>query len=129
MLRLLPGRAEEAIATIKQAMRLNPYYPPDYLSQLSWAYFAAERYQEAHEIGLDYAELRPNHDHAHWRLAMTYAILGEPEKAAQEAAATLRLNPSRTIAWTLDASPYSASNTALMSAEIAAMRAAGFPEQ
>jgi len=129
MLRLLPGRAEEAIATIKQAMRLNPYYPPDYLSQLSWAYFAAERYQEAHEIGLDYAELRPNHDHAHWRLAMTYAILGEPEKAAQEAAATLRLNPSRTIAWTLDASPYSASNTALMSAEIAAMRAAGFPEK
>lgn len=129
MLRLLPGRAEEAIATIEQAMRLNPYYPPDYLSQLSWAYFAAERYQEAHEIGLDYAKLRPNHDHARWRLAMTYSILGEPEKAAQEVAATLRLNPSRTITSTLEASPYSASNPALMSAEIAAMRAAGFPEK
>ena len=36
MLRLLPGRAEEAIATIKSAMRINPYYPPDYLAQLSW---------------------------------------------------------------------------------------------
>ncbi|RYH06730.1 BTAD domain-containing putative transcriptional regulator [Tropicimonas sp. IMCC6043] len=129
MLRLLPGRAEEAIATIEQAMRLNPFYPPDYLSQLSWAYFAAERYQEAHETGLAYAELRPNHDHAHWRLAMTYLIRGDPEKAAQEVAATLRLNPSRTIAATLAASPYSASNSELMSAEIAAMRAAGFPEE
>lgn len=128
MLRLLPGRAEEAIATIEQAMRLNPFYPPDYLSQLSWAYFAAQRYQEAHDIGLDYARLRPHHDHAHWRLAMTYSILGQAEKAAQEVAATLRLNPSRTIAATMAASPYSQSNTALMSAEIEAMRAAGFPE-
>ncbi|WP_170134851.1 BTAD domain-containing putative transcriptional regulator [Acuticoccus kandeliae] len=129
MLRLLPGRAEEAIATIEQAMRLNPFYPPDYLSQLSWAYFAAERYPEAHQTALDYAKLRPNHDHAHWRLAMTYSILGEPEKAAEEVAATLRLNPSRTIAATLAASPYATSNAALMETEIAAMRAAGFPEE
>ncbi len=129
MLRLLPGRAEEAIATIEQAMRLNPYYPPDYLSQLSWAYFAAERYEEAHAIGLDYAALRPNHDHAHWRLAMTYSILGAPEKAAEEVATTLRLNPKRTIETTLAASPYAKSNPKLMEAEIAAMRTAGFPEQ
>ncbi len=129
MLRLLPGRAEEAISTIKSAMRLNPYYPADYLSQLSWAYFAAERYQEAHDIGLEYAKRRPNRDHAHWRLAMTYSILGEPEKARAEVEETLRLNPNRTIAKTLELSPYAESNPALMDAEIAAMRAAGFPEE
>jgi adenylate cyclase len=128
MLRLLPGRAEEAVATIKSAMRLNPYYPADYLSQLNWAYFAAERYQEAHDVGLEYATRQPNRDHAHWRLAMTYSILGDPEKARTEAEETLRLNPNRTIAKTLMLSPYAKSNPALINAEIEAMRAAGFPE-
>lgn len=129
MLRLLPGRAEEAVATIKSAMRLNPYYPADYLSQLSWAYFAAGRYQEAHDVGLEYATRQPNRDHAHWRLAMTYSILGQPENAHAEAEETLRLNPNRTIAMTLKLSPYANSNPALIRAEIEAMRAAGFPEQ
>jgi adenylate cyclase len=129
MLRLLPGRAEEAISTIKSAMRLNPYYPANYLSQLSWAYFAAGRYQEAHDVGLEYVKRQPNRDHAHWRLAMTYSILGHPEKAELEVEETLRLNPNRTIAKTLKLSPYALSNPALIGAEIDAMRAAGFPEK
>ncbi len=129
MLRLLPGRAEEAITTIKSAMRLNPFYPANYLSQLSWAYFAAGRYQEAHDVGLEYATRRPNRDHAHWRLAMTYSILGHPDKAHDEAEETLRLNPNRTIAKTLKLSPYANSNPALIGVEIEAMRAAGFPEK
>jgi hypothetical protein len=55
--------------------------------------------------------------------------LGEPEKARAEVEETLRLNPNRTIAKTLELSPYAESNPALMDAEIAAMRAAGFPEE
>ena len=129
MLRLLPDRAEEAVATIKSAMRRNPYYPPDYLAQLSWAYFAAGHFEEAHQTGLQYAELRPNHDHAHWRLAMTYSVLGLQEEAAAEVAETLRLNPKRTISNTIEFSPYAESNIPLIQTEIDAMRKAGFPEE
>jgi len=129
MLRLLPGRASEAIPLIKSAMRLNPRYPAVYVAQLSWAYFAAGQYKEAHDTALEYARRRPNSDHAHWRLALTYSLLGQPEKARAAAAQTLSINPRRTIKKTIELSPYAKSNPELLAAEIHAMRAAGFPEE
>jgi TolB-like protein/Tfp pilus assembly protein PilF len=129
MLRLLPGRASEAIPLIKSAMRLNPHYPPVYVAQLSWAYFAAGRYPEAHETALEYAKRKPNRDHAHWRLALTHSLLGQPDKARDAAARAIQLNPNRTIERTIKLSPYAKSNPALLKAEIEAMRAAGFPEK
>ncbi len=72
---------------------------------------------------------KPNKDHAHWRLAMTYSLLGEPQKARAAAAETLRINPNRTIAKTIRLSPYAKLNPALLRAEIDAMRAAGLPEE
>jgi adenylate cyclase len=109
-------------------MRLNPHYPADYVAQLSWAYFAAGHYKEAHEAALQYAALRPNRDHSHWRLALTYSLLGQPAQARAAAEEALRINPKRTIANTLRLTPYAKTNPELLNAEIEAMRASGFPE-
>jgi adenylate cyclase len=128
MLRFFPGRADEAVTLIKSAMRLNPHYPADYVAQLSWAYFAAGHYKEAHEAALQYAALRPNRDHSHWRLALTYSLLGQPAQARAAAEEALRINPKRTIANTLRLTPYAKTNPELLNAEIEAMRASGFPE-
>ena len=114
---------------LKKAMRLNPHYPPNYLFQLGWAYLAAGRYQEAHEANLEFASRRPNRYASHVRLAMTYSLLGQPEKARAEAAKSLRLNPNLTIARHIKLAPYRDSNPALIKAEVDAMRAAGIPEE
>ena len=109
-------------------MRLNPHYPADYVSQLGWAYFAAGMIKEAHQAALEYAARQPNRDHAHWRLAMTYALLGKMDEAHAEAAEAVRINPSRTISNHVRLAPYADSNPELMQLEIEAMRKAGFPE-
>jgi adenylate cyclase len=44
---LLAGRPEESIELFEKAMRLNPRYPPMYLSHLGSAYRVAGRYEEA----------------------------------------------------------------------------------
>ena len=41
------GRAEEGVALIKKAMRLNPYHPLWYLMFFGTANYAARRYEEA----------------------------------------------------------------------------------
>ncbi len=121
------GRSEEAISVLKRAMRLHPYYTPNYPLQLGWAFLAAGHYEEAHEAFLEYAARQPNSFNPHLKLAMTYSLLGQPEKARAEAAESLRIHP-RTIAQHIKLAPYRDSNPALMKVEVDAMRAAGFPE-
>jgi adenylate cyclase len=41
------GRPEDALRVVEQAMRLNPHYPPWYLSELGWAYLGTGQYAEA----------------------------------------------------------------------------------
>jgi adenylate cyclase len=43
------GRAEEGIAWVQKAMRLNPYHPERFWSHLGRAFFVARRYAEAVE--------------------------------------------------------------------------------
>jgi tetratricopeptide (TPR) repeat protein len=41
------GRPAEALRIVKQAMLLNPHYPPFYSWSLGWAYFTTGQYTEA----------------------------------------------------------------------------------
>jgi tetratricopeptide (TPR) repeat protein len=41
------GRPAEALPMMKQAMRLNPHYPPFYLGDLGWTYSLTGRYTDA----------------------------------------------------------------------------------
>jgi adenylate cyclase len=87
------GQPEEAIGFIKEAMRLNPRYPYNYLAYLGMAYRLAGRYEEAITV-LQSATLRnPNFFPTHFHLAISYSELGREEEARAEAAEILRISP------------------------------------
>jgi adenylate cyclase len=87
------GQPEVAIGFIKEAMRLNPRYPYNYLAYLGMAYRLARRYEEAISV-LQSATLRnPNFFPTHFHLAITYSELGREEEARAEAAELLRISP------------------------------------
>ena len=83
------GRSEEAITQFEKAMRLNPFYPDQYLWDLGGTYFNLRRYEEAIET-LDHM-----HNPAEGRrlLAASYAQLGHLEEAQQQAALVLEAHP------------------------------------
>jgi len=85
------GRAEEGIDRIREAMRLNPYHPDWYWSDLSAALYATRRYPEAIEV------LRRIARPGYWqwcRLAACYAQLGRVNEARTAAAEVRLLRPN-----------------------------------
>ncbi len=77
------GRAAEAIASIRTAMRLDPLYPSIYLSLLGQAHFAAGQYHQAVESFTQAAERNPDNDWTAVYLAAAYGQLGLKEQAAR----------------------------------------------
>jgi DNA-binding SARP family transcriptional activator len=89
------GRADEGVALVREAMRLNPYHPDWYWIDLGCALYVAHRYTDAIEAFLH----RPNP--GTWilaRLAACYAQLGQMDAAARTASEVLRLMPNFSIA-------------------------------
>jgi adenylate cyclase len=86
-------RSEEAIELLKNAMRLNPFYPDQYLWHLGGAYFNLQRYEEAiHTIhGMQ------NPTEGRRLLAASYGQLGRIEEARAEAAKVLQAHPDFSI--------------------------------
>ena len=91
------GRSEEAIQLVEKAMRLNPYYPFNYLFELGVSYHLTGRYEEALVPLKKILALNPSFVFAHLNLAFCYAELGRLEEARAEAAAVLRLNPKYSL--------------------------------
>jgi TolB-like protein/Flp pilus assembly protein TadD len=107
------GEAEEAIAQAKLAMRLNPFHPDWYDSDLAVAYFCAGRYGEVIEVFDRIAELFP-HTPA-WRAAAA-AYLGRNDAADHAArfvgnirsiwAGDSAAGPREYAEWLLDRLPF-----------------------
>jgi len=75
-------------------MRLNPHYPPLYLSDLGLAYHLAGRHKEA-IVALKRALSRnPDFLPPHFHLAVLYSELGREEEARAEAAEVLKASPN-----------------------------------
>jgi adenylate cyclase len=87
------GSPGEAIEWVKQAMRLNPHYSPDYPLTLGWAYVVAGRYEVALSPLTQALPLVPNNLQLHWALVICYVELGREEEARAAAAEMLRINP------------------------------------
>jgi adenylate cyclase len=85
------GRAAEGIDLIRQAMRLNPYHPDWYWTDLAIGLYAARRYAEALDANRRIAAWKSPAHLA--RLAACYAQLGRLEEARAEAAELLRVKP------------------------------------
>jgi adenylate cyclase len=87
------GPRGESIEWIKQAMRLNPRYGPDYPLTLGWAYVIAGRYEEALVPLTQALPLIPNNLQPHWALVICYVELGREEEARAAAGEMLRIAP------------------------------------
>ena len=75
-------------------MRINPHYPPWYLSYLGWAYYDAYQYEDA------LAALKASNDprnSIHRSLAATYVRLGRLDEARAEVAIMLENEPDYTL--------------------------------
>jgi TolB-like protein/class 3 adenylate cyclase len=75
------GRPDEALQYVKTAMRVDPHYPPIFLSFQGLAQFGLEQYQEA-AISLEQAtKLNPDDSAGLLLLAATYGYLDRKEEA------------------------------------------------
>src|SRR5713101_4412517 len=88
---IFAGRPQEGIGLIEKAMRLNPRYPPFYLSWLGMAYRLTGQHEEA-IAALKRALIRnPNYLPAHRELAVIYSELGQEAEARAATAEVLRI--------------------------------------
>ncbi len=120
---------EKAIPQIKMAMRLGPYYPDWYLSELADAYRLAERYDEAiaayekflaRDPGLiDVGMVRCN-------LAVIYEELGAEDKARAEIAKAIEAAPTVTVSFLRSSSLYK--DVAYREHYLATLQRLGLPE-
>jgi class 3 adenylate cyclase len=84
------GQPEEAIKRVKEAMRLNPYYPNWYLWMLGCAQYVAHDYEGGIETFRKMSPMGEGRKH----LAACLAYLGRMEEAHAEAEKFLKDNPS-----------------------------------
>lgn len=118
------GKAEEAIAHIEEAKRIDPHYEPSwYWTSLGLAHFVARQYDEAVVI-FSRSTLRWYWVHAH--LAAAHAHLGHMDPARKSAAETLLLKPDFTISTFAKYEPYKFEADRQHAAE--GLRKAGLPE-
>ena len=125
------GRADEAIANMNKAMRLNPHYPAWYLFDLGGAYEILGQYNEALATWNRLLERslkgESNPLLVHQWLVITYARLGQMEKARAHAENILKLNPKYTVEFFRKSTPYK--DQTYLDGLVSLLIKAGLPEK
>ncbi len=85
-------QSEEAVELLQVAMRLNPYYPDQYLWHLGGAYFKLKRYEEA----IQTVQKMQNPTEGRRLLAASFGQLGRIAEAKEQAAKVLEAHPNFT---------------------------------
>ena len=117
------GRSQEAVASIKRAMSLNPLYPDWYWQELGLALYVGGQYTEAIDAFNRIANL-VEFDYAY--LAACCVALGEVEQAKSHVANLLRMMPRASIRYYEKTQPYK--NDADLKRFLNALREAGLGE-
>jgi adenylate cyclase len=120
----LAGRPEEALTTIRRAMRLSPRYPSYYLSVLGHAYRLSQRFDEALAAYQLYLKMEPENRRVRPNLAIIYVQLGREADARAQAAEVLRRNPRFSLQRWAQATPYK--NAEDLERDLDALGRAGF---
>lgn len=84
------GQADEGVAWIRKAMRLNPHHPARFWSHLGKAHFVGRQYAQAIEAFMHLATMDAQQ---HGFLAACYAWLGDRTAAAAHVARLEELDP------------------------------------
>ena len=117
------GRVEEAVKSIRKAMRLNPVYPDWYGQALMVALYNARRYEEVVAVS---KTINVRHIVTLVVLAGSYAYMGQLDKAHISAAHVLEKNPDFTIGWWRERQLFS--HQATLEHYMEGLRKAGLPE-
>jgi len=116
------GRIDEGAEMARRAIRLNPHYPGWFTFALFLEHYFSGRYADA------LAEtIKMNYPDVFWYqelLAVTYAQLGELERARAARDRLLELKPDYTFAWTNSVYPY---HESLLPRYFEGVRKAGLP--
>jgi TolB-like protein/class 3 adenylate cyclase len=88
------GHSEEAISLVERAMRLNPFYPDQYLWHLGGAYYNLRRYDEA----IQTLQSMQNPTEGRRLLAASFAQLGRMDEAHRHAQKVMEAHPNFSIA-------------------------------
>ena len=124
---LFLNRPEEALESVKRAMRLSPNFPPFYLFVLGNAHRLLGHYDEAIDALERQAELLPPQSpFAHANLANVYMQAGREDDARAAAAEVLRRVPKFTLKRFKNALHYQ--DPKETERFLARMRKAGLPE-
>jgi len=91
------GRSEAALEVLQQAIRLDPFHPPNYLERLAFAHASLGDYEQCIEATSRGIALDPNYVGLHVDAATCYAALGREQEARAAAAEILRTNPRFTL--------------------------------
>jgi TolB-like protein/class 3 adenylate cyclase/Flp pilus assembly protein TadD len=119
-------RSEEAIGVLNEAVRLDPFHPPNYLERLASAYAGVGDYAQCVEVAKRGVALDPNYVSLHVELATCYAALGREEEARAAAADILRTNPRFTLKAFSSYVPFSDERD--LQRKVKMLRQAGVPE-
>ncbi len=120
------GRPQAAIEMIERAMRLDPHYPPLYLSWLGHAYRLTGQAETAIAILQRAVKRNPNYLYFHLHLVVTYSDVGREDAARAEAAEVLRINPKFVVEGLAQILPFK--DPAVRERYLDALRKAGVPE-
>ncbi len=120
------GRPKDAIALLRKAMRLSPYYPDWYLNTLGRAYRLTGRHEQA--VQADKLAVQRNPHSILYRIGLiaTQSAWGRDAEAQTAAAEVLRINPKISVRGWARAWPYK--DASVLKRELDALRKAGIPE-
>ncbi len=117
------GRAEEGLAFVKKAMRLNPYYPDWYDWSLGVPNYLLHRYEDAVAALSKMSSQNPD---SRIYLAASYAQLGRESEAGTMVTQILEANPEFSIERWAEKQPYK--NQEDRDHYLEGLRKAGLPE-
>ena len=117
------SRSQEAVASVKRAMSLNPRHPDWYWQELGLALYVGDQYTEAIDAFNRIANL-VEFDYAY--LAACHVALDEVEQAKSNVANLLRMKPRASIRYYEKTQPYK--NEADLKRFLNALRKAGLGE-
>ena len=123
------GRAADALAMIRTAMRLSPYYPDWFVGILADAHYGVGEYKQSAAVLLRLLKRSDGADsicHCRVGIALSYAALGREDEAREQIALLRAEDPQITISRlrtsTLD------KDTSLVERRAVVLKRLGLPE-
>jgi TolB-like protein/Tfp pilus assembly protein PilF len=121
------GKPAEGIGPLRKAMRLDPHYRDVFLHFLGLAHYMCGQYDEAVETLLRRLVRQPDTDITRVLLASCYGHLGDIDKAREQWAAVLEINPSYSLERRRSVLPFK--DPADFEKIVNGLREAGLPEE